>query len=255
MPRTRNSVQIARRTQARSVGRSLALARKRAGLSQARAARALRLPQSAIGRLELGQRQLGYLEGLRLRSSTVPTPLASTLLTTTTRTDQPPSRLGPRTMACGRQAISTHATGSHRQGDRAMPAKGHKRADAVIAEAHHEMESLLEARDQLGPSHVEYIETHLSEHVDSTNPRLSDSDCFEALAVLAATLGGLSHDLKSGGQNGESVRERSRAFARLAVALWAHPEFRGERREFLVNLASQAEVLATPRPSAGAGRD
>jgi L-asparaginase II len=133
-----------------------------------------------------------------------------------------------------------------------MPARGHKRADAVIAEAHREMESLLAARDQILASQVEYIEAHLLEHLDSTNPRLSDSDCFEALAVLAETVGGLATDVKVGGQNG-FPRERSRALARLAVALWAEPEFRAERREFLVNLASHAERLAAPRPSASDG--
>jgi transcriptional regulator with XRE-family HTH domain len=51
---------------ARGLGTRLAAAREQAGLTQAAAAVALGIPQSRIAKLELGLRQLGFLEGLRL---------------------------------------------------------------------------------------------------------------------------------------------------------------------------------------------
>jgi predicted XRE-type DNA-binding protein len=66
MPRTRASVIDHRAEVARAIGRRLAIGRERAGLSQAEAARALEIPQSQIAKLELGIRQLQFIEGLRL---------------------------------------------------------------------------------------------------------------------------------------------------------------------------------------------
>lgn len=51
---------------ARDVGARLAAARERAGISQTEAARAIGSPQSRVAKLELGLRQLQFLEGLRL---------------------------------------------------------------------------------------------------------------------------------------------------------------------------------------------
>jgi transcriptional regulator with XRE-family HTH domain len=48
------------------MGRRLAAARIAAGFSQVAAATALGIPQSAIAKLELGQRYLSFLEGLDL---------------------------------------------------------------------------------------------------------------------------------------------------------------------------------------------
>jgi transcriptional regulator with XRE-family HTH domain len=66
MPRTRAEVLADRTDLARSLGRRLAAARKSRALSQAAAARALGVPQSRIPKLELGQRPLTCIEGLRL---------------------------------------------------------------------------------------------------------------------------------------------------------------------------------------------
>jgi len=66
MPKTRPSVRAERSEQAQGVGRRLAQAREAAGLSQQEAARRLGVPQSSIAKLELGQRQLRFVEGLRL---------------------------------------------------------------------------------------------------------------------------------------------------------------------------------------------
>jgi transcriptional regulator with XRE-family HTH domain len=66
MPRTRDTIRTARQAEAKAIGRSLAMSRKRAGLSQAQVARALRVPQSVIAKAELGTRKLGYIEGLWL---------------------------------------------------------------------------------------------------------------------------------------------------------------------------------------------
>jgi transcriptional regulator with XRE-family HTH domain len=66
MPRTRIAVQTARADEARAVGQRLAAAREAAGLTQLAAARRLGVPQTAIAKLELGQRQLRFVEGIRL---------------------------------------------------------------------------------------------------------------------------------------------------------------------------------------------
>jgi transcriptional regulator with XRE-family HTH domain len=66
VPRTRPELMDRRGFAAREVGRRLAAGRERAGLSQAAAATALGIPKSQIGKLELGIRQLLFLEGLRL---------------------------------------------------------------------------------------------------------------------------------------------------------------------------------------------
>jgi len=66
MPRTRSTVLAERVAGARDLGTRLAAAREQAGLTQAAAAKALGIPQSRIAKLELGMRQLGFLEGLRL---------------------------------------------------------------------------------------------------------------------------------------------------------------------------------------------
>jgi ribosome-binding protein aMBF1 (putative translation factor) len=66
MPRTRSAVLAERAEGARDLGRRLAAAREQAGLSQAAAAKALGIPQSRVAKLELGMRQLGFLEGIRL---------------------------------------------------------------------------------------------------------------------------------------------------------------------------------------------
>jgi DNA-binding XRE family transcriptional regulator len=66
MPRTRATVLAERAEAARGLGTRLAGAREQAGLTQAAAARAIGIPQSRIAKLELGLRQLGFLEGLRL---------------------------------------------------------------------------------------------------------------------------------------------------------------------------------------------
>lgn len=66
VPKTRPAVLEQRLESARAVGRKLALAREAAGLSQAEAARRLGVPQSRIGKLELGMRSLMFIEGLRL---------------------------------------------------------------------------------------------------------------------------------------------------------------------------------------------
>jgi len=66
MPQTRSSVLAARAEDGRRLGERLAAARGQAGLSQLAAARALGIPQSVIAKLELGKRQLLFLEALRL---------------------------------------------------------------------------------------------------------------------------------------------------------------------------------------------
>lgn len=66
MPRTSLAVRATRGEEARTVGERLASAREAAGLSQMVAARRLGVPQSSIAKLELGQRQLRFVEGLRL---------------------------------------------------------------------------------------------------------------------------------------------------------------------------------------------
>ncbi|MBI3751772.1 MAG: helix-turn-helix domain-containing protein [Chloroflexi bacterium] len=66
MPETRPAVMEERAAIARDIGRRLAAARQRAGLSQAAAARALGVPQSQIAKLELGLRQLLLFEAVQL---------------------------------------------------------------------------------------------------------------------------------------------------------------------------------------------
>jgi Helix-turn-helix. len=66
MPKIVAARAAARLEDARILGRRLADARSRAGLSQAQAAKALAVPQSQIAKLELGLRQLRFIEGLRL---------------------------------------------------------------------------------------------------------------------------------------------------------------------------------------------
>lgn len=66
VPMTRPTVVRQRAESARTVGRKLASAREAAGMSQAEAARHLGVPQSRIGKLELGLRSLMFIEGLRL---------------------------------------------------------------------------------------------------------------------------------------------------------------------------------------------
>jgi len=66
MPRTRPAVRAERTEEARTIGRRLAEARESAGLSQLEVARQLGVPQSSIAKLELGLRQLRFIEGLRL---------------------------------------------------------------------------------------------------------------------------------------------------------------------------------------------
>jgi len=66
MPRTRPELSASRREQAIEVGRRLAAARARAGCSQTAAAKALGIPQSALAKIELGQRYLSFLEALDL---------------------------------------------------------------------------------------------------------------------------------------------------------------------------------------------
>jgi transcriptional regulator with XRE-family HTH domain len=66
MPRTRPAVLEERNDVARSLGRRLAAARESAGLSQAQAASKLGVAQSRIAKVELGTRQLQFIEGLRL---------------------------------------------------------------------------------------------------------------------------------------------------------------------------------------------
>jgi transcriptional regulator with XRE-family HTH domain len=60
------AVRTARTEEANAVGRRLAAAREAAGLSQIEAAKRLGVAQSSIAKLELGQRQLRFVEGLRL---------------------------------------------------------------------------------------------------------------------------------------------------------------------------------------------
>lgn len=50
----------------RRLGSRLAAAREKAGLTQLAAAKMMGIPQSRIAKVELGTRQLGFLEGLRL---------------------------------------------------------------------------------------------------------------------------------------------------------------------------------------------
>lgn len=66
MPRTAIEVTTERTETARAIGRRLAEARERAGLTQAGAARALGMRQSQIAKLELGLRQLRFVEGVGL---------------------------------------------------------------------------------------------------------------------------------------------------------------------------------------------
>lgn len=66
MPRTRSSVLIDHAEASRRLGSRLAAAREKAGLSQLAAAKAIGVPQSVIGKLERGRRQLHFLEALRL---------------------------------------------------------------------------------------------------------------------------------------------------------------------------------------------
>lgn len=66
MPGTRRDVLDDRAAGAALLGRRLATAREHAGLTQVQAATALGVPQSVIGKLELGLRQLRFVEGLRL---------------------------------------------------------------------------------------------------------------------------------------------------------------------------------------------
>jgi DNA-binding XRE family transcriptional regulator len=66
MPKISAPRALARQEEARVLGGRLGQARNRTGLSQAEAAKALAVPQSQIAKLELGQRRLGFIEGLRL---------------------------------------------------------------------------------------------------------------------------------------------------------------------------------------------
>jgi transcriptional regulator with XRE-family HTH domain len=66
MPKTRAEVLAERAEQARRLGQVLARARESAGLTQVQAANSLGVPQSRIAKLELGQRQLLFLEALRV---------------------------------------------------------------------------------------------------------------------------------------------------------------------------------------------
>ena len=66
MPKIRPDVAASRALEARALGTRLAAARSSAGLSQSDAARALAVPQSQIAKVELGLRQLPFVEGLRL---------------------------------------------------------------------------------------------------------------------------------------------------------------------------------------------
>lgn len=66
MPRTAVEVSTERAETARAVGRRLADARERARLTQGEAASAVGLRQSQIAKLELGVRQLRFVEGLAL---------------------------------------------------------------------------------------------------------------------------------------------------------------------------------------------
>jgi transcriptional regulator with XRE-family HTH domain len=59
-------VRIERGYEAKAIGRRLAAAREAARLSQVQAGQRLGVPQSVIARLELGLRQLRFVEGLRL---------------------------------------------------------------------------------------------------------------------------------------------------------------------------------------------
>jgi transcriptional regulator with XRE-family HTH domain len=66
MPRTRPEVSATRHERAVEVGRRVAAARLQAGCTQVAAARALNIPQSALARVELGQRYLSFIEALDL---------------------------------------------------------------------------------------------------------------------------------------------------------------------------------------------
>lgn len=66
MPRTRATLLAERDASARAVGVRLAQAREQAGLSQDDVARTLGVAQPQIAKLELGLRQLRFVEGLRL---------------------------------------------------------------------------------------------------------------------------------------------------------------------------------------------
>jgi DNA-binding XRE family transcriptional regulator len=66
MPRTNREVLEAREAIAKVLGRRLASVRQNASLSQLDVARSLGVSQSQIAKLELGSRQLTFIEGLRL---------------------------------------------------------------------------------------------------------------------------------------------------------------------------------------------
>lgn len=66
MPRTRSSLLEDRAEAGRRLGIRLAAVRRKAGISQLAAAKALGVPKSMIGKLERGKRQLHFLEALRL---------------------------------------------------------------------------------------------------------------------------------------------------------------------------------------------
>ena len=66
MPRTRPALSAARHEQALELGRRLAAARAEAGYSQAAAATALGIAQSAIAKIELGLRYVSFVEALDL---------------------------------------------------------------------------------------------------------------------------------------------------------------------------------------------
>jgi transcriptional regulator with XRE-family HTH domain len=66
MPRTSSSLLEDRAEAGRRLGIRLAAVRRRAGISQLAAAKALGVPKSMIGKLERGKRQLHFLEALRL---------------------------------------------------------------------------------------------------------------------------------------------------------------------------------------------
>ncbi|HYK95249.1 MAG TPA: helix-turn-helix transcriptional regulator [Candidatus Dormibacteraeota bacterium] len=66
MPRTRSSLLNERAEAARRLGIRLAAARGQAGLSQLSAAKSMGVAKSTIAKLELGKRQLLFLEGMLL---------------------------------------------------------------------------------------------------------------------------------------------------------------------------------------------
>jgi transcriptional regulator with XRE-family HTH domain len=66
MPETTDATLAARHAIRVQVGRRLADARKAAGLSQARAAKAIGVPQAVIAQVELGNRAASFVEVIAL---------------------------------------------------------------------------------------------------------------------------------------------------------------------------------------------